>query len=228
MSGRGFTPASIVDIINLNWQILKNMLITDTSVLNKTNEIKAAERVSFSIEGLINIIKMVEISYSRLLFLLDSYDGKNSEEVTMQAWLVIGNLNRLHCLIDKVSGIRKGEVWFQLFIRKITAVESLRHIIEHYDGEINGLILNIKPILGHVSWIIYEGNKKVQVKIVVPKTLRKYKGLGLVNPAGKVMRAKIDHITYYLGADSLDISNLYYDLEQFTRGLEKYIADNYC
>lgn len=177
--------------------------------------------IVFLKESLLNLIEMVEVGYSRLVQLLNNYSSVSQEEIIMQAWCVIGNLNRLRCLIRKGLGIKKKEPWFQLFARKIKGVEDSRHFIEHYDEKIDNLILMVKPLLGHLSWIIYEGDKKLNVLIVIPGRLRKYKNLTIVNPAGKNIRAKIDHITYFLGNYELNISEVYFDLIKFKQALNK-------
>ena len=202
-------------------------LISEKSVLNRINELKSRESIKFSIEALVIVIKMVDVSYSRLVSLLNGYKESSSEEVFMQNWLVIGNLNRLRCLIEQVPGIKKKEPWFQIFSRKINDVEDLRHLIEHYDKQLRELILKVKPLLGHISWVIICEDKKLSINFALPGIIRKYKGLELVNPVGKSMRFVVDHITYYLGDKKLNISNLYYDLVKFTQNLEKYIKKNY-
>lgn len=202
-------------------------LISEKSVLNRICEIKSEKSTMFSIEALVIVIRMIDISYSRLVSLLNRYEKAISEEVFMQNWLVIGNLNRLRCLIGQVPGIKKKEPWFQSFFRKIRDVENLRHLIEHYDNQLRDLILEVKPTLGHVSWLILGKDKKLSIKLVSLGIIRNYKSLELVNPVGKNIRFEIDHITYYLGNEKLNISNLYYDLAKFTQNMEEYVKNKY-
>ena len=179
-------------------------LISENSVLNRIGEIKSEERTIFSIGALVTVIKMIDISYCRLFALLERYKESSQEEVIMQAWLVIGNLNKLRCLLDKVSGIKKNEPWFKLFIKKIENVENPRNFIEHYDNELSKLIVEVKPLLGYISWLTYKEDKIIST-ISIPGILRKCKGLELVNPVGKIMRSKVDHINYFLGDNKLNI-----------------------
>lgn len=202
-------------------------LISEKSALNKICEIISDKSTMFSIEALVIVIKMIDVSYSRLVSLLDRYEKAISEEVFMQNWLVIGNLNRLRCLIGQVPGIKKNEPWFQLFSRKIGEVENPRHLIEHYDKQLRDLILKVRPTLGHISWLDLGKEKELYSKLASIGIIRKYKGLELVNPAGKSMRFKIDHVTYFLGDEKLNISNLYYDLAKFTQNLEEYVKNKY-
>jgi len=203
-------------------------LISEKSALSKIYKIISDENTMFSIEALVIVIKMIDVSYSRLVSLLERYDEKAiSEEVFMQNWLVIGNLNRLRCLIEQVPGIKKNEPWFQLFSRKIGDVENPRHLIEHYDKQLRDLISKVRPTLGYISWLALGKEKELYSKLASIGIIRKYKGLELVNPAGKSMRFKIDHVTYFLGDEKLNISNLYYDLAKFTQNLEKYVKNKY-
>lgn len=203
-------------------------LISEKSALSKIYKIISDENTMFSIEALVIVIKMIDVSYSRLVSLLERYDEKAiSEEVFMQNWLVIGNLNRLRCLIEQVPGIKKNEPWFQLFSRKIGDVENPRHLIEHYDKQLRDLISKVRPTLGYISWLALGKEKELYSKLASIGIIRKYKGLELVNPAGKSMRFKIDHVTYFLGDEKLNISNLHYDLAKFTQNLEKYVKNKY-
>ena len=202
-------------------------MIPNESVLNKIGQIKGNDRAAFSIEALVILIKMVDLSYERLFYLLKKKEQALSEDISMHAWLVVGNMNRLRCLIDKVSGIKKSEPWFQSFTRKVKIVEKTRHIIEHYDGQINSLQQNVKPLLGHISWVEYLNDGTFKIQLLLPGTIKKYKGLGLVNPLGMPARAEIDHINYYLGDESLDLSDLYYATLAFTRELEGYVKKTY-
>ena len=199
----------------------------ENSDFNKIYKSINDDIIKFSIEALVIIIKMVDISYSVLVFMLENHNKESSEEVFMQSWLVITNLNRLRCLIEQIPGIKKKEPWFQLFSRKIKEVENSRHLIEHYDKQLRDLILKVKPTLGHISWIEIRKEKETYSKLTSLGVIRKYKGLELVNPAGQSIRYKIDHITYFLGDEKLNISNLYYDLLDFAKNLELYIKNKY-
>ena len=202
-------------------------LISENSALSKIYKKISDENTKFSIEALVIVIKMIDVSYTRLVSLLERYEKAISEEVFMQNWLVIGNLNRLRCLIGQVPGIKKNEPWFQSFSRKMRDAEKPRHLIEHYDKQLRDLILKVRPLLGHISWLILGINKKLSTKLILPGIIRGYKGLELVNPAGKSMRFKIDHVTYSLGDEKLNISNLYYALAKFTQNLEEYVKNKY-
>lgn len=203
-----------------------------TNIFNDSDFIKIYKNINddiikFSIDTIVRIIKMIDVSYSGLVLMLENYKNEISEKVFMQNWLIIGNLNRLRCLINQLPGIKKNEPWFQLFLRKIYDVEKSRHFIEHYNQELKDLILEVKPTLGHISWVELENDKKYSIFSSVIGIIRNYKGLEAVNPAGKNFRYKIDHITYFLGDEKINISNLYYDLIDFAKNLELYIKNKY-
>lgn len=202
-------------------------LISEKSALSKIYEKISDENIKFSIEALTIVIRMINVSYSRLVSLLERYERSISEEVFMQNWLVIGNLNRLRCLIGQLPGIKKNEPWFQLFFKKIRDVENPRNLIEHYDKQLRELILKVRPTLGYICWLGLGKEKEFYSKLASIGIIRKYKNLEMINPAGKIMRFKIDHVTYFLGDAKLNISNFYYDLAKFTQNLERYVKNKY-
>lgn len=204
-----------------------NMIISEQSVLNNIHKIEASERTKLSLEAIVSLLRMVDISYLRLVELLQNSTILVPEKVIMEAWTIVGNLNRFRCILEKVSGVKKNNPWFQLISRQIKIVEPSRHFIEHYDGRLEVLLTEVKPLLGHLSWLESSDAKEVVVKLSIPGRVRLFKGLGVVNPAGKKLIDSIDQITLYLEDNGLNISELYYRLHNFVKGLEKYIAREY-
>lgn len=205
------------------------MLVSDKSILNEIHRIKASERVSLSLEALVCLIKMIDIGYLRLVGMLKNKEGIElvSEETLMETWAIVSNLNRLRCILGKISGIKKNNSWFRLISRQIDSVEPSRHFIEHYDRSFESILTDVKPVLGHISWIRPKGEKEIEIQLIIPGRLRLFKGLGAVNPVGKQIRDSVDQITIFLGNNELNISNLYYELSDFVRNLESYISQNY-
>lgn len=203
------------------------MLIANESVLNDVHKIKASERVVLLLEAIVSLIKMIDISYLRLVSFLQNLPNLASEEVILEAWTIVDNLNRLRCVLGKGSGVKKNSPWFQLISRQIKIVESSRNFIEHYDRSLELLLANVKPVLGHLSWIEPEDEKTFLSKVSIPGKMRLFKGLGIVNPAGKKIRDRIDQITLYLDDNELNLSDLYYDLRDFAEKLEDFVSEKY-
>lgn len=202
------------------------MLVTQSSILNNLHQVSVDERVKLFFEALSFTIRWIDDSYIELINILKSPNNSH-DAVIRSAWTIIDNLYRLKCILGITPGLKKKEVWFQLTFRKLVNVENSRHFIEHYDRELQLLHTNIKPLVGHVGFVRMLDNKQFSTSIYVPGTIRKFKGLKIVNPAGLKMRSEIDHITLFLSDNEVDISDIYYQIKEFTMELEKHIKKSY-
>ena len=200
------------------------MLIGSDSILNQIPNDKISERERIFVESIVHSLKMIENSYSNLVKLLYEDSDELATELPMiEIWSLIDSFHRLRCVMEKTPGIKKKESWFQISLRKLKLSEDIRHFIQHYDREIDALITQVKPLLGHLSWLEIETEKKFKVGLIVPGTLRKFKGLEVVNPAGKLVKGKIDLITFFISNHKISVSDVYHNLNDFVIGLETHI-----
>ena len=77
----------------------------------------------------------------------------------------------------------------------------------------------------HLHFLVTLENKEFKIGLIVPGNLRKFKGLGMVNPAGKQIRHKIDLITFYLSEYKLNLSDIYYQIIEFITEIEIHIEN---
>lgn len=202
------------------------MIISKSSILNNLPNDKLSEREIIFIESIVHSINIIDTSYSRLVSCLyKNDDDMATESPLIDVWNVIDSAHRLRCILDKAPGIKKKETWFQISIRKLKETEDIRHFIQHYDREVDNLISEVKPLLGHLSWLFVESEDRFQVGLIVPGTLRKFQGLALVNPMGKSVRSRIDLITFNIGKYQVSISDIYFQLIDLVIGLENHIKE---
>jgi hypothetical protein len=200
------------------------MLIPQNSNLREVyKKVGVDEKRKLFLEGIIFIVDTIDQRYQSMTVLLQP-DAPDMNNAMRDAWVIIDNLYRLRLVIDSASGFDKSRPPFQLTFRKLIPVEPMRHFIEHYDRSLHQIYKDVKPLVGHLGYLKLLDNKRMGSVFAIPGSLRKFKGLGLVNPAGKSMRHKVDHVTLYLGEDSVDISDIYYQLGDFLNDLDTYIA----
>lgn len=203
------------------------MIISHNSQLREVykNTVIDEKRRLF-LEGTIFILDTVDKRYESIELLLKP-DAPVMDDAIRDAWVIVDNLYRLKLVIDSAPGLDKSTLSYQIIIRKLSPVEPLRHFIEHYNGSLQQIYKDTKPIVGHLGYLKLLGDQKIGSVFAIPGSIRKFQGLGMVNPAGKQMRNSIDHITLYLGNESVDISDIYYQLATFVVDLESYISNNW-
>lgn len=200
------------------------MLIRKNSILNQLPNDKLSERERIFIEAIVHSINIIDVSYHRLAkLLIDDSDNLATELPMIEVWNIIDSCHRLRCIIEKTPGIKKRESWFQITVRKLKGTEDIRHFIQHYDREIDNLIDQVKPLLGHLTWFHNLNENEFKVGLIVPGAIRKFKGLEVVNPAGKLVRGKIDLITFHIGNQKISLSDIFHNLTDFITGLENHI-----
>lgn len=203
------------------------MIIKSDSILLKLHETKIDEKGQLFFDALIYTMQTIDESYLTLYKLLDVEEATNNTPIMRESWTIVDNLYRFKGILGILPRVKKNLPWFQLTLRKIGSVEDSRHFIEHYDAQLQQLYDKVQPLVGYVAYVKRTGDKQFATAVRVQGKLRKYKGLNMINPAGKILRNNIDHITIYLGDNEVNLSNMYYQLEAFASELEKYIQDNY-
>lgn len=150
------------------------MILSD-SILNSIPSNLDEKEAAFIRAGT-HSLKMIDVSYKRLCsFLLNNSVTHTATEIAMiDVWNIIDSSHRLRCILEKTPGLKKNLAWFQLTIRKLKELEEIRHFIQHYDREIDKLNLNIKPLLGHISWCQYKNETQFIVRVSVPGHIKKF------------------------------------------------------
>ena len=196
------------------------MLIPDNSYLAKLDDQRLSERERFFFEAIAHIFKTIEYTQLELVDILRSNPESIAEIAMSRVWSLIDNYQRLNKILAKTPKLKKRKPYFQLFIRKLKAVEEVRHFHQHIDNEIDNLLQNTKPMLGHLSWVEVTDNKTVKISTLIPGFLKDGMWTDAVNPIGRELINKIDLITYFIGDLSVELSSLAYSSYDFLRALE--------
>jgi hypothetical protein len=202
------------------------MIIKEESILQNLPRQELSEKEIIIVESIVHLITIIDISYNRLFSILLSNQEKLATEMPMiDVWNIIDTSHRLRCLLEIMPGIKRNLPWFQLTLRGLKKTEDIRHFIQHFNREIDDLITNVKPLLGHLSWVEILEDNKFKITMIVPGNLRTFKNLSVINPAGSNIRNKIDLITFCIGDNKLSISDIFYSLIDLVTELEKHIEN---
>jgi len=199
------------------------MIINNESIINSLKTKDLDKRDLYYVEATITIIKFIEIHYKKLFDFLSKQQNIANQEIIMEVWGIIDNFRKLECILNQLPGLKKKDPQIQLYLRKINVCEEPRHFIEHYNKEIDSLNNKTLPPLGHLSFALLIDNKNVQSFAIIPGYIRTFKGLQIVNPVGKKFMMNIDLVTYYIGSQEVNLSDLLYSTQKFILEFEKYI-----
>jgi len=208
-------------------QITSNMIIPKDSILNFLPTKNIDEKELFWFGAIISIIKMLEISYSRLFNLIStSRPNFASEYLIIEAWSIVDNYNRLYWILSHCPRIKKKSPWIKLMLNELKEVENLRHFIQHYNREIENLYVQSLPLLGYLCYAIIIDSKRIRTITVIPGYVRKCT-LPSINPAGKEFKMNIDLITYYIGNYTINLSKLLYKTQDFVKEFGNFISTEF-
>ncbi len=178
------------------------------------------DRTKLFLESVIYISNTIEFAYENLKKLIENNELSKNELVMLYIWSLIDNFYRMYKIVNKMPGLKKKEIWFQQYTRECAKVEDIRHFHQHFDNDLESLLINNKPLLGHISWIKVIDEKKLIIMTFIPGNVKKT-SLFVVNPLGKNIKDRIDLITYYIGDEEINISNLYYSTRDFMKYIDK-------
>lgn len=199
------------------------MIIPTKSILHALPTKKISKHDLYFIEANISIIEMIDIHYENLFKLLLGSNKIADVSIIIEIWGIIDNFRKFRCLLNQLPGLKKKDPQIITYLKKIGTAENLRHFIQHFNKEIDNLNIKTLPPLGYISYAKMIDDKNVQSITIVPGYLRKYKGLQVVNPAGKEIRMNIDLITYYIGDHQINLSDLLYGTQEFIPLFEQLI-----
>jgi hypothetical protein len=199
------------------------MLIKENSILKTLPTDKLGASDLYYLEAVVTLVAVLERHYKKLFDLLSAEKVIADESIIVEVWGIIGSYRKLECILNQCPGLKKKDPQIQLYLKSINKAENLRHFIEHYNGEIKELYDNTKPPFGHLSFAKFVDEKNINVQVIVPGYVRKFKGLQMVNPVGKEFRNEIDLVMYYFGNLEIDLSDLFYKTLDFIPLFENFI-----
>ncbi len=106
----------------------------------------SAEMAALSFRHLEELLKELVVEERR-----DGIKGVAAEAI-VHAYGVVDASNRFRQVLRSFPGLRQNTV-FQLFIRQTAAVESLRDVIQHLNGELRSIGEQQSAPLGTITWL---------------------------------------------------------------------------
>ena len=202
------------------------MIINNESILFKIEGTRFPAKDLLFIDAIRHISQMIDISYNRLIHTLSSKDNNLKNELaTIDGWSIIGSLNRLRILLEKMPNISRKLLWYKKYYQKIKSVKGIRDFLEHFDEKVQSQIDKGNFTLGHISWLELKDDNSIVGNLLVSLRPKSTANLTSVNPAGKAFRWKIDHVTFYIGESEVNLSDMYSGLIEFVRNFEVYLEN---
>jgi len=200
------------------------MIIKDESIFFRIDGKCFLAKDLLFIDTIRHITQMIDISYNRLISTLQSTDNNLQNEFALiDGWAMIGSINRLRTLLEKMPNISHNFLWYKNFYQKIKDVKHIRDFIEHFDEKIQSQIEKDNFMLGYISWVELREDNSIVSNLLYSLRIRNNVDLKVVNPAGRGFRFKIDHITFCLNEGEVNLSDMYYGLIDFIVKFEVYI-----
>jgi len=106
----------------------------------------SAEMAAISFQNLKDLLKTLVVEKRR-----DGVKGVAVEAI-VHAYGVVDAANRFREVLRSFPGLKQNAV-FQLFIRQTAAVESLRDVIQHLNGELRSIGEQQSAPLGTITWL---------------------------------------------------------------------------
>lgn len=172
------------------------------------------------LDGIETSFTMMRIAYERLCQAVLQHSQATSQgdstsdiqkSILLDAWSLIDITNRLRVLVKRTPGL-KHSAPFKSFLTATKDVETLRHFVQHLDGEVVGLAETGWPIWGSLSWLWaspeMQKRGEVNVVIIVPGRLAPCKDYHMVNPAGKRIHGPVDHICLSAADTTVNLSEI--------------------
>jgi len=187
------------------------MLIGENSPLRRVPIGINAELHAFC-DGVRFSAQMADLAYGELVACLLPLSQTNNEQGRefavkpfLNAWSIIDSAYRLYRLVKNFPNLQKKNQapQYRDFERKITAVERLRNAVQHMHSDIYESATAGRHVWGVLTW--------VKPTVAGGFTCLLVSGAVLpggeytpINPAGKVLRLPLDHVT--LTVDKVDVN----------------------
>ena len=187
------------------------------------------------LDGISLTVEMHDAAYSALRRLLAEESPREqpkwpakSGEFLMYVWSLVDSAWRFLGLIQHVPGIKSKDQnpQHRRLVQLLEPMEGLRHRIQHLEGYLNKETddLKVEPVWGAVSWVAPISSNSGAVTVAVPGTLRLFKGLQIVKPAGHDVEGPVDLITLQSAGAVVSLSEIRREILAwfgcFERGLE--------
>ena len=221
-------------------------LLGDESPLRKI-PVQLERRQVLFLDGIRYAIEMAALAYSHLYQIVlgstqriaeaegtQSVGGRPTNtalEVAaalLEAWSFVDSINRLRELLVGMPGLKKRTPEFRIFLSKTETFLKLRNAVQHLRGEIERLTHSGEPVWGSVGWVaVFEHPPEIVRSCsiyggtVYPDLVRP-----VINPFSKPMAPPVDRLTLSAHGHTVSLTEIYENLELFTRALEKVMQES--
>jgi len=139
----------------------------------------------------------------------------------LDAWGVVDGIQRLRKLLQRTPGLKQKSPELGIFYRATATIEDLRHVAQHLDERVDGMVARHLPVWGQLTWLYKPGDDPNDLWTcqLVPGA-RQEGWRALVNPAGKALLHPIDHVTLEADGVSVSLSSSMAQLERLVRWIE--------
>jgi hypothetical protein len=198
-------------------------MIRRESILHQL-PVKLDRKQTVFLDGVTYSVQMADLAHTRLQNTLIN-DNPDHTSAVLDAWSIVDSLHRLRELLNQMPGVKRNSPTLQIFQRNTTQIEAMRHGVQHLRGEIDTLVAQNKPVWGSLSWVKPVGEREVDVGLLVAGTLSDYKGLPMVNPAGKSVSPPVDLITLTAYGHTVCLSEAMEYVERLVRKIEEQLHE---
>ncbi len=176
------------------------------------------------LDGIRYSIQSFEISSHRLAQTLHHLCRKKTPEddlgelisiATIDAWSIIDAVHRLRELLEQMPGLKKKTPELQLFLRRTSSIEDLRHYFQHFRTEIDSFVEKAMPLWGTISWSTSNPETGLpETHTIVPGTY--FQGAWVASCTFDTHEGRfIDRVLLHAGPRKVDLADLEDYMKEF-------------
>ncbi|NQU23498.1 MAG: hypothetical protein HQ567_19635 [Candidatus Nealsonbacteria bacterium] len=215
------------------------MIIGPESPFRQLPSILDARQAAF-LDAICYCVEMADLAHRRLADVLLTVSREFSHgpqppdrsvfvSSFLDAWSIVDAVHRLRGLLEQMPQFKRGgSPTYQLFRRKSDAVESLRNIVQHLRGEIQGLATGNWPVFGVISWLAVLDEEEGIVSSGVMAAGRILPGSReAINPCSHHPRTLVDHVTLEHQSNRLSLSGTMKEVKKIVRAIEPSLKEQF-
>ncbi len=135
-------------------------LVPNTSPL-RTVPIRVERKSILYFDGVRYSFHIFEMASNRLLRTIQGLQSSPSDPSALteaiaaamsDAWLMIDSVHRLRELLQQLPRLKKNQAELQIFLKRTSKVEDLRHFFQHFRNNIDAFAEKAMPLWGTLSW----------------------------------------------------------------------------
>ena len=193
------------------------MLIPNDSLLRRLPTNLSTRLVLF-IDGITYSAEILDLAFQRLSQTLEKIASGQVQkdhlrahiiESVSNAWVIIDSGHRLRELVQQLPGLKQKQPDVQLFIRKTSDIEDLRHYYQHFRTEIDSFVKKCMPLWGSIAWSCFHPETKApETHTIIPGTFfHKVSAPSCVFDREEMKF--VDRISLHAGPKSVDLADIH-------------------